>query len=99
MPRGFKSGLAAGVVLSAGAALLSPLWQPLLARWGRPAAKGAVKSGLAAYEVARVRLAEFGEKAQDLVAEAQVERATDRSRESPVAAQHDSGFVAPREPG
>lgn len=67
------------MVLSVGAALLSPLWQPLIARWGRPAAKGAVKGGFAAYEVARGRLAEFGEKAQDLMAEVQIERAADRA--------------------
>lgn len=78
MPRGFRSGVATGVALSAAAALFSPLWQPLLARWGRPAAKGAVKGGLAAYELARTRAAEYGEKAQDLLAEAQIERATQR---------------------
>ena len=82
MPRGFRSGVAAGLALSAGAALFSPLWQPLLARWGRPAAKGALKGGLAAYEVARSQIAEYGEKAQDLLAEAQIERATERLNET-----------------
>lgn len=80
MARGYKGGLVTGLVLSAGAALLQPLWRPALERWGRPAAKGAVKGGLTAYEVARGRLAELGEKAQDLVAEAQIERATERLR-------------------
>jgi hypothetical protein len=81
MARGYKSGIATGLVLSAGMALLEPLWRPVLARWGRPAAKGAVKGGLAAYEVARERFAVLGEKAQDLVAEAQIERATERVHE------------------
>jgi len=47
-----------------------------MARWGRPVAKGAIKGSLAAYEVARTRFAELGEMAQDLVAEAQIERST-----------------------
>jgi uncharacterized protein DUF5132 len=81
MARGYKSGLATGLMLSAGAALFAPVLQPLLARWGRPVAKGAVKGGLAAYEVGRGRLAELGEKTQDLLAEAQIERATARVRE------------------
>jgi hypothetical protein len=81
MARGYKSGLATGLMLSAGAALFAPVLQPLLARWGRPVAKGAVKGGLAAYELARGRLAEVGEKAQDLLAEAQIERATAHARE------------------
>ena len=80
MARGYKGGLATGMALSAAAALLAPLWQPMLARWGRPAAKSAVMGGLAAYEITRGRIAELGEKAQDLVAEAQIERATERMR-------------------
>jgi hypothetical protein len=82
MLRGYKSGVLTGLLLSAGAALIGPAWRPALARWGRPMAKGAVKGGLATYEVARGRLAEFGEKAQDLIAEAQIERATERLRET-----------------
>jgi hypothetical protein len=85
MARSYKSGIATGLALSVGAALLGPLWRPALERWGRPAAKGAVKGGLAAYEIARERVAELGEKAQDLVAEAQIERATERARESGAA--------------
>lgn len=81
MARGYKSGIATGLVLSAAMALLGPMWRPAAARWGRPAAKGAVKGGLAAYGIARERLAELGEKAQDLVAEAQVEQAGERLRD------------------
>ena len=80
MARGYKSGIATGVLLSAAAMLLQPLWTPLLARWGRPAAKGAIKGGLAAYELTRERVAELGEKAEDLVAEAQMERVSERAR-------------------
>jgi hypothetical protein len=83
MARGYKSGVATGLVVSAGLALLGPLWRPALARWGRPAAKGAIKGGITAYEVMRTRLAELGEQGQDLVAEAQIERATQRLHENP----------------
>ncbi|HET9147048.1 MAG TPA: DUF5132 domain-containing protein [Acetobacteraceae bacterium] len=82
MARGYASGILTGVLLSAGAALIGPAWRPALARWARPAAKGAVKGGLTTYEVARSRLAEIGEKAQDLIAEAQIERATERLHET-----------------
>lgn len=82
MARGYTSGILTGLLLSAGAALIGPAWRPALARWARPAAKSAVKGGLTTYEVARSRLAEIGEKAQDLIAEAQIERATERLRET-----------------
>jgi hypothetical protein len=78
MARGYTSGVATGLAVSAALALLGPLWRPALARWGRPAAKGAIKGGLNAYEVVRTRLAELGEQGQDLFVEAQVERATER---------------------
>ena len=80
MARSYRSGVAAGMTLSAGLALFWPLVGPAVARWGRPAAKGAVKGGLAAYELARTRVAELGEHAQDLLAEAQIERAGERLR-------------------
>ena len=78
MAVGYKAGVLTGVVVSLGAALLSPLWRPAVSRYGRPLAKGAVKQSLAAYEIGRGRMAEFGETVQDLVAEAQVERVTER---------------------
>ncbi len=85
MARGYGSGIATGLTLGAGLALLAPLWRPAVARWGRPAAKGALKGGLAAYELSRVRLAELGEQAQDLLAEAQIERAGEQLREAPAS--------------
>ena len=83
MARTFGAGIAVGLAVSAGAALLRPLWGPAVARWGRPLTKGAVKGGLAAYALARERVAELGEKAEDLIAEAQRERAAEREREAP----------------
>lgn len=79
MAAGYRTGILTGVALSLGAALLGPLWRPALSRYGRPLAKNTVKGGLAAYEAGRGRLAELGETVQDLVAEAQVERAAERA--------------------
>jgi hypothetical protein len=89
MARNYKSGLATGLILSAVAIFLGPLWRPAVTRWGRPVAKNAVKGGLAAYELTRLRIAELGEQAQDLIAEAQIERAAERARDmAPPAGTH-----------
>ncbi|MFG1359602.1 DUF5132 domain-containing protein [Xanthobacter pseudotagetidis] len=59
---GFLLGLAVGI----GAAVIGPaLW-----RLARPAAKDAIKAGVAGYGAARVALARAGEEVEDLVAEA-----------------------------
>jgi hypothetical protein len=79
MAVGFRGGVLTGLALSFGAALLEPLWRPALARYGRTLAKGALKQGLAAYEIGRGQLAELGETVEDLVAEAQIERAIERA--------------------
>lgn len=89
MAAGYKTGIATGVLFSLGAALLQPLWRPALVRWGRPAAKGAIKGSLAAYELTRERVAVLGEHTQDLVAEAQMERATERVRGAAALATRD----------
>ncbi len=91
MAVGYKAGVLTGLVVSLGAALLGPLWRPAVSRYGRPLAKGAVKQSLAAYEIGRGRMAEFGETVQDLVAEVQVERVTERMRPGGT----DTGPVAP----
>jgi hypothetical protein len=53
--------------------LVAPLIFPSLAGRARPAAKGAIKAGLALFERARVATAELGESATDLFAEAKAE--------------------------
>ena len=73
MARGYATGVATGVVISIAAALFSPVWLPVFARWGRPAAKAAIKGGVIAYAAGRERVAELGESMSDLLAEAQVE--------------------------
>lgn len=79
MARGYAGGVATGVAISIAAALFSPVWMPVLARWGRPAAKAAIKGGVIAYVAGRERVAELGESMSDLLAEAQVELATEQA--------------------
>ncbi len=71
--------MATGLAVGIAAAFLRPLWLPVMARWGRPAAKAAIKQGVLAYELGRERVSELGENVSDLVAEAQVELAADRA--------------------
>jgi hypothetical protein len=89
MARGYTSGLMTGLALSLAAALLGPLWRPAVSRWGRPVVKAAIKQGLVAYEIGRERLAEFGETVEDVLAEAQVELASEhlQSAAAPTSAQ------------
>lgn len=67
------------LALSAGLAggLLAPLVFPSAARGARPAAKRAVKMALALYERGRETAAGLGERASDLLAEAQAEFAAE----------------------
>jgi hypothetical protein len=51
--------------------LLAPLVYPAIARNARPAARRALKAGIAAFEHGRELAAEVAEQASDLVAEAQ----------------------------
>jgi Protein of unknown function (DUF5132) len=68
----FKGGnLVTGLAIGVGAAVLAPVIMPVL----RPLAKSAVKAGILAYDEARVAVAEFGETAGDIVAEARSEMA------------------------
>ena len=68
------------LALAAGLAggMLAPLLFPSAARGARPAAKSAVKAALAVYERGREVAAEFGETADDHLAEAQAEFADER---------------------
>ena len=81
MARAYSSGVLTGIAVSLAAAALSPVWRPALSRWGRPAMKGAIKQGVLAYAVLRERAAELGESVSDIVAEAQVELATEQPTE------------------
>lgn len=78
MPRSYGTGLATGIAISVIAAALAPLWRPAASRYGRQAAKAALKQGMVAYELGRDRLAEMSETVGDIMAEAEVERAAAR---------------------
>jgi hypothetical protein len=82
MARGYAIGVVTGIVVSLAAAALAPVWRPALTRWGRPAVKGAIKQGVVAYAVLRERASEMGETMSDLLAEAQVELATESTGET-----------------
>ncbi len=82
MARAYASGVLTGVLVSAVAVVLAPVWRPALSRWGRPALKNAIKQGVVAYSVMRERTAEMGETMSDLLAEAQVELASERANDS-----------------
>ena len=83
MARGYTSGLMTGMAVSLVAAVLAPVWRPAISRWGRPAAKSAIRWGLEAYKSGREKLAQFSETMEDIAAEAQVERAVERLRGVP----------------
>lgn len=81
MARGYTSGLLTGLAVGA----VGMVFAPLLSQWGRGAAKTAIKGGLVAYQASRTRIAELSEQLEDLVAEAQVELATEQLSDNPPA--------------
>jgi len=79
----FKGGnIVTGLAVGVGFALLAPVVKPLV----RPLAKSVVKAGLVAYDQGRVALAELGEQAGDMMAEARSEMEGETSEEK--EAQH-----------
>jgi hypothetical protein len=86
-PRRFRT---LGVALVAGVAggLIAPLLYPSVSRNARPAARKAMKAGIAAFERGRELAAEWGEQAGDLLAEARAEYdAGARGEHQPAAAE------------
>ncbi len=67
------SKLATGVAIGIGLAIIIPVAVSAIAPLARPLARSAIRAGALAYEKARESVAEFGEMAQDVVAEAQEE--------------------------
>jgi Protein of unknown function (DUF5132) len=66
----FKSNVIAGLAVGIGAAVLAPVVVPAVARAAKPLAKAAIKGGLMLYVRSRETLAELGEVAEDVYAEA-----------------------------
>ena len=65
--------LMTALVAGVAGGLIAPLIYPAVARNARPAARKALKAGIAAIEHGRVATAEFAEHASDLMAEARAE--------------------------
>lgn len=74
----FENRLATGIVIGIGVALLIPVAVTALAPVVRPLARSALRAGALAYEKAREGVAEFGEMAQDIVAEVEEELRVDK---------------------
>lgn len=83
MPRGYTGGFVTGLVISGILAVFGPVWLPVVSRRGRPAAKAAIRGGMSAYDAGRTRIAELREALEDLIAEAEVERVTDKLQDVP----------------
>ena len=71
----FEDFCPAGIVAGIGAVILLPV----IAGFGKPLAKAAIKSGIAAYEKSKTALAEASEVFEDLVAEAKAELAEEQT--------------------
>lgn len=87
-----------GIAIGMGAVLLVPVALVAAGRSGRPAARALVKAGLLAYEKGREAVAELGEMAEDLVAEARMEIEQERearAEAAEAAAEETAGEPAP----
>ena len=81
-----RGGLITGLLLGAGAGFAAAALIPGLGQAARPRAKAAIKAGLVAFDRGRVALAELGETAEDLLAEAKAELATEEEAPEEMAA-------------
>jgi hypothetical protein len=87
---GYRNGLITGLALG----IVATLFSPTLWRWGRPVAKSAVKGGLDVYDAGRESVGRIGEAVEDLVAEAQFERAVERQGGAVAGAAATAGVTA-----
>src|SRR5690349_8832608 len=88
---GVKTSAVAGLAIGIGAAFLGPALLPVFRTVAKPTAKALMKAGILAYEQGRIALAEVGEVADDLLAEARAELAAEHEQ-----ARH--AEAAPSEP-
>ncbi len=65
-----RSNLVTGLAVGIGAVMIAPVVVPAVARAAKPVAKAAIKGGLMLYVRSRETLAELGEVAEDIYAEA-----------------------------
>lgn len=76
--KGFKDGGVPGVAVGIGAVVLAPILIPVVAQFGKPLAKAAIKEGISLYEKSKEVLAEAQEVFEDIVAEAKTELAQEQ---------------------
>lgn len=84
----FKGTTVTGVAVGLGAVLLAPTVIPAVGRVVRPALKAAIKGGMVFY---RETVAEIGEVASDLFAEARAELEHNGHDKSPAPTGHGGG--------
>jgi hypothetical protein len=95
----FRNNLMTGIAVGAAVVVLGPILAPAVARMARPMAKTAMKAGLVAIERGRETIAELGEVAEDVLAEARAELAEEREVMAAAAAAGRGGrdFEEPEE--
>ena len=69
----FESNIATTAAVGIGTVMLAPTLLPIVGQVIKPVAKVAIKGGILAYVWSRERLAELGEAAEDVYAEAKAE--------------------------
>jgi|SRR5687768_14295517 hypothetical protein len=84
-----RGGLVTGLLLGLGAGFAAATLIPGVGQAVRPKAKAAIKAGLLAFDRGRVAMAELGETAEDLLAEAKAELAAEEqpAEDAPAAAK------------
>jgi len=63
-----------GIAIGIGVGLLAPMVFPVVARAARPTVNATIRAGVTAWEKGRETMAEFGEYAEDMMAEARAGR-------------------------
>lgn len=92
-----KGNVVTGLAIGLGVAILAPVAIPVVATIAKPLAKAAIKGGLILYEKGRETVAEMGEVAEDLLAEAKAElaQANEGAAIETIAAQQAVPAAAP----
>jgi hypothetical protein len=67
-----------GIAIGVGIGLVAPMVFPSMARMVRPGVNAAIRAGIVAWERGREQMAEWGEYAEDMMAEARAQPAAHR---------------------
>jgi galactitol-specific phosphotransferase system IIC component len=74
----WKGDIVSGLAIGLGSAIVAPLVIPALSKTVRPLMKAAIKGGLVLWKTGKEKLAEVCELADDLLAEAKAEIASEK---------------------